>query len=351
MPQYVPGLEQVDYWILGVTSTGLLFVAILLHELSHSLMSKRYGIPVRSITLFIFGGISDISREPKSAHKEFTISIVGPITSFVIAGVFAAMLFAINGIEFTSFEDIQLTKVGSILFYGVLVNFLLGVFNLIPAFPLDGGRILRSVLFRIRGNFYEATKISTTIGVIFSYLFMAFGAVSLFSGNILGGIWILIIGWFLNTGVKSYQYYFEMKNLLKGVLAKDVMNTQIITINKSQSIERSLEALRMHLKSELPVVDDEGILLGMIKNKDALKVEDAQREIVSVQDAMTPKNDLIVFSPDSKMDETFAHMVKKQQGKVFVCDSKGKLLGVVSKTDLLTLANERQEFFKSMTDK
>ncbi|MGD2107369.1 MAG: site-2 protease family protein, partial [Nitrosopumilaceae archaeon] len=290
MPQYVPGLEQVDYWILGVTSTGLLFVAILLHELSHSLMSKRYGIPVRSITLFIFGGISDISREPKSAHKEFTISIVGPITSFVIAGVFAAMLFAINGIEFTSFEDIQLTKVGSILFYGVLVNFLLGVFNLIPAFPLDGGRILRSVLFRIRGNFYEATKISTTIGVIFSYLFMAFGAVSLFSGNILGGIWILIIGWFLNTGVKSYQYYFEMKNLLKGVLAKDVMNTQIITINKSQSIERSLEALRMHLKSELPVVDDEGILLGMIKNKDALKVEDAQREIVSVQDAMTPKN-------------------------------------------------------------
>jgi Zn-dependent protease/CBS domain-containing protein len=348
MPQYVQDLSQTDYWFLGIVSTVLLFFAILLHELSHSLMSQRYGIPVRSITLFIFGGISDISREPKSVHKEFTIAIIGPITSFLIAGIFAVLLVLLRDSEFISIENASLTKTEAIMFYGFLINILLGIFNMIPAFPLDGGRILRSVLVKITGNFFRATKISTTIGVLFSYLFMGFGAISLFSGNTIGGIWMLIIGWFLNNGVKSYQYYFELQHLLQNVKAKEVMKTPIVTIKSSLTIEKALEYFRTHLKSELPVVDENNeILLGMLTNGEVLNIEEVQRSKVNVKDVMIPKSNLIIFSSDTKMDDALMEMVKKRQGKVFVCDKQDRLLGIISKTDLLTIASERQEYYKN----
>ena len=348
MPQYVPDLSQTDYWFLGIVSTVLLFFAILLHELSHSLLSQRYNIPVKSITLFIFGGVSDISKEPKSPHKEFAIAIVGPITSFLISGIFAVLLF-LNGFEFTSIENIQLTKTEAILFYGVLINLMLGIFNMVPAFPLDGGRILRSILVKLTGNFFRATKIATTVGIIFSYLFMGVGAVSLFSGNTIGGLWLVILGWFLNNGVKSYQYYFELQHMLQDVSAKNVMNTDVITIKSSFNVDDALAYFRMHLKSELPLVDNDNnsILLGMIKNTDALKIQENQRNTINVKEIMIPKNNLIVSKPDEKMDEAFMQMIKKRQGKIFVCDVQDRLLGIISKTDLLTIASERQEYFQS----
>ena len=348
MPQYVPDLSQIDYWLLGIISTVLLFFSVLLHELSHSLMSQRYGIPVRSITLFIFGGVSDISKEPKSAHKEFSIAIVGPITSFLIAGIFAVLFFSFYGFEFPSIENIHLTKTEAVMFYGMIINLLLGIFNMIPAFPLDGGRILRSVLVITTGDFVKATKIATTVGIVFSYLLMGFGVIALFSGNAIGGIWILVIGWFLNNGVKSYKYYFELQHLLENVKAKDVMKTPIVTIKSSFSIEEALDYFRMHLKSELPVVDDD-ILLGMLTNKEALKIEEEQRSKVNVKDIMMPKNNLIIFSPDTKMDNALMQMVKKRQGKVFICDKQDRLLGIISKTDVLAIASERQDYFKHVT--
>ena len=348
MPQYVPDLSQIDYWLLGIISTVLLFFSVLLHELSHSLMSQRYGIPVRSITLFIFGGVSDISKEPKSAHKEFSIAIVGPITSFLIAGIFAVLFFFFYGFEFPSIENIHLTKTEAVMFYGMIINLLLGIFNMIPAFPLDGGRILRSVLVKTTGDYFKATKIATTVGIVFSYLLMGFGVMALFSGNAIGGIWILVIGWFLNNGVKSYKYYFELQHLLENVKAKDVMKTPIVTIKSSFSIEEALDYFRMHLKSELPVVDDD-ILLGMLTNKEALKIEEEQRSKVNVKDIMMPKNNLIIFSPDTKMDNALMQMVKKRQGKVFICDKQDRLLGIISKTDVLAIASERQDYFKHVT--
>jgi len=351
MPEYVPNLEQMEYWLLGIVSTILLFFSILLHELSHSLTSQKYGIPVHSITLFIFGGVSDISKEPESAQKEFVIATVGPITSFLISGVFAVLLFSLNGFEFTSFENIQLTKIEAILFYGVFINLLLGIFNMIPAFPLDGGRILRSILFKINGDFFQATKISTTVGILFSYLFMGIGAISLFTGNTIGGIWIIIIGWFLNNGVKSYQYYFEIQHLLQNVIAKDVMKTQIITVRDTFSIKETLDYFQKYLKSELPIVNDDGILLGVIKNNDVLKINENKRDEINVKNIMTSKTDLIIFHPNAKIDEALMQMVKKRQGKVFVCDLQDKLLGIISKTDLLTIASERQDYFKSTRGK
>jgi CBS domain-containing protein len=240
-----------------------------------------------------------------------------------------------------------LTKIEAILFYGVFINLLLGIFNMIPAFPLDGGRILRSILFKIKGDFFQATKISTTVGILFSYLFMGIGAISLFAGNVIGGIWIIIIGWFLNNGVKSYQYYFEIQHLLQNIIAKDVMNTQIITVKDTFSIKETLDYFQKYLKSELPIVNDDGILLGVIKNNDVLKSDENKRNEINVKDIMISKTNLIIFHPNAKIDEALMQMVKKRQGKVFVCDLQYKLLGIISKTDLLTIASERQDYFQS----
>ena len=235
------------------------------------------------------------------------------------------------------------------MFYGVLINLMLGIFNMVPAFPLDGGRILRSILVKLTGNFFRATKIATTVGIIFSYLFMGVGAVSLFAGNTIGGLWLVILGWFLNNGIKSYQYYFELQHMLQDVSAKNVMTPHVISIKSSFNVEDALAYFRMHLKSELPVVEDgnNDILLGMIKNTDALKIQENQRNTINVKEIMIPKNNLIVCKPDEKMDEAFMQMIKKRQGKFFVCDIHDRLLGVISKTDLLTIASERQEYFQS----
>jgi len=145
MPQYIKGLTSTDYWIMGSLGTILLFFSILLHELAHSIVATKYGIPVRSITLFIFGGVSDIAKEPKDFHQEFKMSIVGPLTSFALGGIFALFFWLVS--QTGSIGNLSyLEQIKGILFYAVIINIMLGVFNLVPAFPLDGGRVLRAGL-------------------------------------------------------------------------------------------------------------------------------------------------------------------------------------------------------------
>lgn len=351
MPQYVPDLSQIDYFILGVVSTVLLFFSILLHELSHSLMSQRYGIPVRSITLFIFGGVSDISKEPKSAHKEFSIAIVGPITSFLISGIFAVLLFSLKGFEFTSFENIQLTKIEAVMFYGFVINLLLGIFNMIPAFPLDGGRILRSILVKVKGDFFKATKIATTVGIIFSYLFMGLGAIALFAGNMIGGLWIILIGWFIHTGAQSYKYQSEITHALKDVKIKDIMKKDILSIKSDVDLVSVYDNyFKKYLKSEFPVVDRQDNLIGTITSK-TIKGINVDKSSDPVSDHMIPKKELVIVPPETRADKALFEMIKKNKGRIFVCDDSGKLVGLISKTDIISVANEYQEYYRDFNER
>lgn len=149
MPDYVKGLTPVDYWTMGSIATVLLFFSILLHELAHSIVATRYGIPVKSITLFIFGGVSDIAKEPRDFHQEFKMAIVGPLTSLGLGAIFAVLLWLLSHGSTNSGNTIAyFFQLKGILFYGAIANVMLGVFNLVPAFPLDGGRVLRAGLVR-----------------------------------------------------------------------------------------------------------------------------------------------------------------------------------------------------------
>jgi Zn-dependent protease len=222
MLEIYPGLNTAAYWIMGITGAVILFISVLLHELAHSIVAIRYGLKVRQIMLFIFGGVSDIEDEEvsKDFRKEFKIAVVGPITSFTIAGILAASLWLLTLISTIGSENsinngstITFTLAG-VLYYGALANVLLGGFNLIPAFPLDGGRMLRSALYRWKKDYDQSTKIAAKIGIGISFGFMGFGFISTFAGSFVGGIWLLLIGWFLNSGAQSYLAQHELTSIL-----------------------------------------------------------------------------------------------------------------------------------------
>lgn len=347
MPDYVKGLTSADYWLMGSIGTGILFFSILLHELAHSMVATRYNIPVRSITLFVFGGVSDIAKEPSDFHQEFKMSIAGPLASFGLAAIFA--LFLLIDSSGHDSNNIFYLQAKGILFYDAIANFMLGVFNLIPAFPLDGGRVLRATLVRWKKDYHEATKISTAIGVLISYILMGFGFITLLGGDFIGGLWIVLIGWFLHSGAQSYMSQFELTTALRGIIVNNVMNTRIISVKQEKSVDFVLKNFFMtSMKSELPVTDDQDHLLGMITLKGILGVPENQREIVKVKNIMLSINYLAVVLPETEIEKAFLNMMQKRVGKVFVCTRDGKLLGVISKTDIIELASERQKYFQSL---
>ncbi|WP_101476792.1 site-2 protease family protein [Candidatus Nitrosotalea bavarica] len=348
MPDYVKGLRPVSYWLMGSAGSVLLFFSILLHELAHSMVAKRYNIPVKSITLFIFGGVSDIAKEPTDFHQEFKMSIAGPLASFALGGIFAFFYWAVSS-ESSGNVISYLAQIKGVLFYAAMANIILGAFNLVPAFPLDGGRVLRAALVRWKKDYHDATKIATSIGVLISYAFMGLGFMILINGDFVGGLWILLIGWFLHNGAQSYMSQFELTSALKGIIVGNIMNTEIISVRRDMSLDFVLENFFMtSMKSELPVTDERGYLLGMITLKDTLNIPENKRGTVTVQDIMIQTEHLAIMQPDTEVEKAFIQMVQKRVGKIFVCDKDGKLFGVVSKTDIIELASERQKYLREI---
>ena len=418
MPLFYPGLSQLAYWTMGILGAIILLISVLLHELSHSIVAKRYGYKVRQIILFVFGGVSDIRDEPKEEYKkEFTIAIVGPISSFALAGLFAVAWFVLVQVDTNTTTSQMNTPlfalpqpqqqeqgetspagtsdqwvIGSIaqgiMRYGIIVNILLGGFNLLPAFPLDGGRVLRAGLMRWRGNYHDATKTAVKVGVWISYGLMAFGFLTILTGSFTGGIWLILIAWFLQSGAQSYLQQHEITSALSGVRLYQIMNTQFVAVTQSMNIQEVLEDyFNIHRKSELPVVEKEVdnttgtnyyYLLGSITAKDAMSISEKNREGVKVEEVMIDKKNLVIMSPDKTADIALNTIMEENKSRIYVCEnpSVGKsssrkrtekmqqqimmtystvksdrLVGIVSKTDILNVAKERMEYKDSMKRK
>ena len=401
MPQLFPNLSITHYWIMGIVGAIILFVSVLLHELAHSLLSLKYGLEVRQIILFIFGGVSDIKEEEKikgDYGKEFKIAIVGPLTSFAIAGAFALswwlLLQASNINEFAA-PDQEVTGlissiriISGVLLYGAIVNVLLGAFNLLPAFPLDGGRILRAGLIRWKKSYDDATRIAVKVGTGISYGLMAFGFITIISGSFIGGFWLILIGWFLQSGAQAYLQQHEISTALSGVRLRDIMNTRFISVRPETTIKELLAGyFNVYRKSEFPVTSTEdGYLLGAVTAKQAMNVSEKEAEKVRVEQIMTSTKELIIMDPDRHADQALKRLFQENKSRIFVCTSSGlaeqkkieptgefnidnknsnssgikkqresesfqerkhqlpRLIGIISKTDILNIATERQEY-------
>jgi Zn-dependent protease len=295
MPQYFPNLTTAQYWIMGAAGAVILFVSVFLHELMHSVVAMRYGMKVRQIVLFIFGGVSDISEDTKDFRKEFNIAIAGPAASFAIAAVLAALWWSLSWIiedDAVAAGGVQAAGqvVQGVLLYGAITNALLGAFNLIPAFPLDGGRILRAGLVRWKKSYDEATKIAARVGIAISYGFMGIGFLAMITGAFISGVWILLIGWFLNSGAQSYLAQHELTTMLAGVRLRDIMNTRIIAVPRDTTVDELLKNyFSAYMKSSFPVVDcDDGRrrLAGMVTLKMALGIPDNRRQRTRTEEVM-----------------------------------------------------------------
>jgi Zn-dependent protease/predicted transcriptional regulator len=347
MPDYLPGLTTTEYWIMGAAGSAILFVSVLLHELAHSKLATRYGIKVNQIVLFLFGGVSDIAGELKDYRKDAKMAIAGPLTSFAISGAFALALLALTVAVPDGGTAVKVVQ--GILYYSALINVMLGAFNLIPAFPSDGGRILRAMLVRRKKDYNEATKTAANVGIAISYAFMGFGFFAMLAGSFMSGLWILLIGWFLMSGAQSYVSQIELSSVLSVLRLRDIMNTNVISVKASFPADRLLEGyFRTYMKGAFPVVDDRGVLLGMVTLKKLLQINENQRAKLSAAEVMIPREDLPVMSPDATADAALMQMTKAKIGKVFVCDGEGKLIGLVSKTDILNVEMERDEIAQTL---
>jgi Zn-dependent protease len=347
MPDYLPGLTTVQYWIMGAAGAVVLFFSVFLHELMHSIVAIGYGIRVKQITLFIFGGVSEIAEETRDFKKEFKIAIAGPAASFAIAGVLAALWLLVSRLITSDFQPVRMAE--GVLLYGAIINALVGGFNLIPAFPLDGGRILRSALVRQKKNYDNATRVAARVGIAISYGFMGIGFLMMITGGFISGIWLLVIGWFLNSGAQSYLAQHELSSVLSGVRLRQIMNNKVIAARENLTADQLLsDYFGVYMKSAFPIVDDAGRLLGMVTLKNATDVLQEKRHEVRAGDIMTPAGELVVMTPDGRADEALKQMTRKRIGKVFVCDADNRLLGLVSKTDIMNVASERQEYRKEL---
>jgi Zn-dependent protease/CBS domain-containing protein len=329
-PFYNRGWSISTYWIVSLIATLLLFVSVLLHELAHSFVARARGLPVKNITLFIFGGVSNIQEEPASPGVEFQMAVVGPVVSLLI-GVVAYLLQL----------PLRNSPLQGILFYLGVTNILLGIFNLIPGFPLDGGRVLRSIIWKITGSLRRATQAATIIGQIIAYLFILAGIWMFFTGNLLSGLWIGFIGWFLLSSAQAANSQVMLQSMFRGVTVSDVMNIRPITVPANISLQRLVDEyfLPSALRSALVMQGDQ--LAGLITLSDIRQVPREQWSQVPVGHAMIPLERLHVVQPQQSLNDVLPLMAGRDVNQLPVVQN-GALVGILSRDAIVRFLEVRR---------
>lgn len=324
-PHAYPGYGSLIYFLLGFFSAILLFVSVLIHEFAHSVVARARGITVKYIVLFIFGGVSTFEQEAKTPGTEFLVAIVGPLTSLLIGAIAFLLLLPLHGVP---------SPASAILSYLAIVNILLGLFNLIPGFPLDGGRVLRGIIWRITGNPRIATNVTTVVGQAIAYLFILGGIWWLFSGDSLDGIWLGFIGWFMLSAAQSMRAQALIDSVFHGVTVEQVMSHDIVTAPANISLQKLVDdyLLPQGLRS-LPVVQGD-LLAGLITLKDISQIPHEQWSQTPVGLAMVPVEKLHVVSPQQSMQEVLPLMNSMNVNQLPVVQD-GHLIGMLNRENIV----------------
>ncbi len=334
-PQSVPGLGRGDYIALGVVAMLALFVGLIMHELAHSLVARHFGLAVGGITLFIFGGVAELEEEPESPRSEFWIAIAGPIMSLAIAAFAWFLLQLMKGADVS--EPVQ-----AVLGYLALINFVLAVFNLIPAFPLDGGRVLRAVLWHIQGDVVSATRSASAASSLFAYAMIAFGFVSLFSGAALGGMWQVLIGLFLLSAAKSTYQQLLIKSSLSGKSVGALMTRLVHTANPEDTLNSVVDTIMLrHAVSFVPVVEGDH-LLGYVDASLLQKIDREHWDSTHVSDIYVGADSSNTVMSDLSAEDLMKRIAKSERRKFLVAE-QGRFIGVVTLADLMAYLAVLQE--------
>jgi Zn-dependent protease/predicted transcriptional regulator len=334
-PVYFNNLSIETYWLMGIIGAAGLFLSIIFHEFSHSLVARRYGMSMKGITLFIFGGVAEMGDEPPSAKVEFLMALAGPLSSILLAAAFYGISVLGSGAGWSE-------PVNGVLSYLASINALLAAFNLLPAFPLDGGRMLRAALWGAKKNLRWSTRIASAIGSGFGILLIILGVVSVFNGNFVGGMWWFLIGMFLQSAARMSYRQLVTRRALEGEVVRRFMNTSPVTVPSAATIENFVEdyVYRYHFKM-FPVVNN-GELLGCVTTRAATGIPRErwdEHRVVDVTEHCSEEN---TVRPDDDAMRALSLMSKKRLSRLMVVEG-GHLVGVITLKDLLQFLSLKVE--------
>jgi Zn-dependent protease/predicted transcriptional regulator len=324
-PHFYKGLPTVSYWWMGFAGAIGLFVSIVAHELGHSLVAQQFDVPMRGITLFIFGGVAEMSQEPPSAKAEFLVAIAGPIVSLTIAGVcYAVGIFG---------EGRMVTPVAGVIWYLAIINGLVVGFNLIPAYPLDGGRVLRSVLWHIKGDLKWATRISSNIGAAFGLLLILFGVFNFIRGNFVSGMWQFLIGMFLRGAAQMSYREVLIRHALEGEPVERFMCADVITVSPSTTIHQLVEDYIYKFHHKMFPVTENSALLGCVTTRNIQQVPRVEWNR-TVGEIVEPCIEANTIEPKADAMQALSTMSHNKSSRLMVVRN-GHLEGILSLSDLL----------------
>ncbi len=335
-PFHYKYLAPETYWLMGVIAAIGFFLSIVVHEMFHSLVARKFDIPMKGITLFVFGGVSEMGDEPKSAKAEFWMALVGPLSSVAIALVF-------YGIHVLSVQGDWPQSVNGVVLYLAYINGLLAVFNFIPAFPLDGGRILRAILWGIKKNLRWATRVSSGIGYGFGILLIFFGVLQFFSGNIIGGIWSFLIGMFLQSAARMSYQQLLVRKVLEGESVRRFMKADPVVVPPSTSVRQLVEdyIYKYHFKM-FPVVEGTEKLVGCITTKQVQQVPREEWNKVTVGELATQCSADNTIEPQADATKALSLMAQTGSGRLIVIE-QGRMVGVITLKDMLKFLSLKME--------
>jgi len=326
-PSYFQGLSGTTYVLMGVVGALGLFSSIVVHEFSHSLIARRFGLSMKGITLFIFGGVAEMEKEPPTAKAEFFMAIAGPLASVILGGI-------LYGITVLGARSGWPNPVIGVLSYLWSINLVLAAFNLLPAFPLDGGRVLRSALWGFTGRLAWATRIASLIGSGFGFLLIAMGVVTIVRGDFVGGIWWFLIGMFVRNAAQASYRQLVTRRLLEGEPVRRFMERNPVTVPYHISVEQLVEdyVYKHHFKM-YPVVQEEK-LVGCVTTRDVKMIpreEWDQHTVKEVSTACSPEN---TIASDADATDALALMSRTGNSRLMVVDGE-RLVGIIALKDLL----------------
>jgi Zn-dependent protease/predicted transcriptional regulator len=334
-PEYYKGLSRATYWWMGVFGALGLFFSILFHEFCHSLVARRFGLPMRGITLFIFGGVAEMEDEPPSPKAEFLMAVAGPVSSVVLGLAFyaAAYLMEKSGIT---------VPVQGVVSYLAMINWVLAAFNLIPAFPLDGGRLLRAILWHRKKNLRQATRIASRIGSSFGIFLIFFGVGNFLLGNTLGGLWQFMIGMFLRSSAEASYRQVVFRKTLEGETVERFMNPQPMTAPPSISIRELVEAyIFRHAFKMFPVVENDK-LLGCITTRRVKEIPREEWDRWTVGEKLDQCSDKNTIDPGAGALQALSLMGKTGNSRLMVVKDN-RLVGIISLKDIMGYLSAKME--------
>jgi Zn-dependent protease/CBS domain-containing protein len=320
-------------WGMGVVASLLFFGSVLLHELGHALVARAQGTPVREITLFIFGGVAQISDEPATPGREFRMAVIGPLISLALSGLFALLHLATRRVSE------PLSELG--LFLGG-VNLSLGLFNLIPGFPLDGGRVLRSALWGARHDLARATRWASWVGQAVAYMFVVIGIVRIIGGAWLDGLWMAFIGFFMDNAARSSVYQFTLRRLLEGHIVSEVMSQECTLLPPQLTLDVLVEQYLLTSGQRCFSVGNRDRVLGLLTVHNVSAVPKDRWPTTHVSDILTPLSALRVVGPDTPLWAALQEMTDEGVNQLPVVKD-GALIGMVTREHLLTFIRNRAQ--------